>query len=301
MKHSLQLEAQALAMVRSGRKTIDVRLYDETLQQLRTGDTIEYSCLGGQEDPVAVRVRALHFFDSFAELYASLPLLKCGYTKESLADASPADMERAYSREAQQQYGVVGIEVRVRQQDDPMVSASRFMSLVLRHNPKAAGLTLDAHGWADVGALLKGMRRSHPITMEQLEEIVRTDDKQRYALSPDKTRIRARQGHSIPVDVELEACQPPEVLYHGTGETFRSSILMSGLVPKSRLYVHLSPDLETAKAVGIRRGTPVIFIVRSGQMARDGFPFYLSENGVWLTKHVPPVYLEQLTAIPSEA
>ena len=301
MQHSLQLEPQAFAMLRSGRKTIDLRLYDETLQQLQTGDTIEYSCRGEKEDPVAVRVMALHFFNSFADLYASLPLLKCGYTKENLADASPADMEREYSREAQQQYGVVGIEVKVRQQDDPMVSASRFMSLVLRHNPKAAGLTLDAHGWADVGALLRGMSRTHPITMEQLEEIVRTDDKQRYALSPDKTRIRARQGHSVPVDVELEACQPPEVLYHGTGEKFRSSILMSGLVPKTRLYVHLSADVETAKAVGIRRGTPVVFVVKSGQMARDGFQFFLSENGVWLTKHVPPIYLEQLTAMEPEA
>ena len=301
MQHSLQLEPQAFAMLRSGRKTIDLRLYDETLQQLQTGDTIEYSCRGEKEDPIAVRVMALHFFDSFADLYASLPLLKCGYTKENLADASPTDMEREYSREAQQQYGVVGIEVKVRQQDDPMVSASRFMSLVLRHNPKAAGLTLDAHGWADVSALLQGMSRTHPISMEQLEEIVRTDDKQRYALSPDKTRIRARQGHSIPVDVELEACQPPEVLYHGTGEKFRSSILMSGLVPKTRLYVHLSADVETAKAVGIRRGTPVVFVVKSGQMARDGFQFFLSENGVWLTKHVPPIYLEQLTAMEPEA
>ena len=128
--------------------------------------------------------------------------------------------------------------------------------------------------------------------MEQLEEIVRTDDKQRYSFNDDKTKIRANQGHSIPVDVEFVACEPPELLYHGTGEKYYDSIMESGLLPKSRLYVHLSKDIETAKTVGVRHGTPVVFTVMSGQMFKDGYLFYCSRNGVWLTKHVPPKYLE---------
>ena len=123
--------------------------------------------------------------------------------------------------------------------------------------------------------------------MEQLEEIVRTDDKQRYSFNGDKAKIRANQGHSIPVDVELEECRPPELLYHGTGEKYFDSIMESGLLPKSRLYVHLSKGIETAKSVGIRHGTPVIFTVMSGQMFKDGYLFYCAKNGVLLTKHVP--------------
>ena len=173
-------------------------------------------------------------------------------------------------------------------------STSKFISLILRHQPDAIGITLDEHGWADVKELIEGINKTKKFTMEDLEEIVRTDEKQRYSFNEDKTLIRANQGHSIPVDVELPEKKPPEILYHGTGEKFVSSIDVQGLVPKSRLYVHLSKDEETAKKVGSRHGRPVIYKVKAAKMAEDGYTFYLSVNGVWLTKTVPPEYLEKL-------
>ena len=129
--------------------------------------------------------------------------------------------------------------------------------------------------------------------MELLEEIVRTDSKQRYSFNADKTKIRANQGHSVRVDVELRECEPPEILYHGTGERVVNSILCEGLKPMNRLYVHLSKDEETAVKVGSRHGKPRVFIVKSGEMFRDGYKFCLSENGVWLTENVPPEYLSE--------
>ncbi len=169
---------------------------------------------------------------------------------------------------------------------------SKYMSLVLRHKPQAIGIQLDEHGWADVEQLIAGISQTHPLDREMLEEIVRTDDKQRYALSEDGMRIRANQGHSIPVDVELEERTPPEILWHGTGEKFVSFIEQQGLLSKSRLYVHLSPDIETARRVGSRHGRPIVFQVLSGEMYRDGYRFYCSRNGVWLTKSVPARYLK---------
>ena len=170
---------------------------------------------------------------------------------------------------------------------------SKFISLILRHRPEVIGIELDEHGWADVGELIAGVAKSRPFDMEMLEEIVRTDSKQRYSFNEDRTLIRANQGHSIPVDVELERKEPPEVLYHGTGEKFVSSIDRQGLIPKSRLYVHLSPDEATARNVGRRHGKPVVYEVMAGQMARDGKAFFLSVNGVWLTKAVPAEYLKK--------
>lgn len=172
-------------------------------------------------------------------------------------------------------------------------STSKYISLILRHKPEAIGITLDEHGWANVDELLAGVSRNHPLDMAGLEEIVRTDEKQRYSFNEDKTLIRANQGHSIPVDVELEAVAPPEILYHGTGEKYVASINAQGLIPKSRLYVHLSVDYETAFKVGARHGKPRIYQVYSGEMAADGCTFYRSVNGVWLTKEVPPKYLTQ--------
>lgn len=174
-------------------------------------------------------------------------------------------------------------------------STSKYISLILRHQPEVIGITLDEHGWADVNQLIEGVNRTHPLTMEILEEIVRTDEKQRYSFNEDHTKIRANQGHSIPVDVQLRECEPPEVLYHGTGEKYLSSIEAQGLIPKSRLYVHLSKDTETARNVGSRHGRPVILLVYAGQMKRDGYTFYLSENGVWLTREVPVRYLEKIS------
>ena len=168
---------------------------------------------------------------------------------------------------------------------------SKFISLILRHKPEAIGISLDEHGWADVEELIKGIARTRDFDMEMLEEIVRTDEKQRYSFNEDKTLIRANQGHSIPVDVELDEEQPPEELWHGTGEKYVSSIDVQGLIPKSRLYVHLSRDRETAFKVGRRHGKPVLYIVKAGEMYRDGYKFFLSKNGVWLTKEVPIEYL----------
>ena len=168
---------------------------------------------------------------------------------------------------------------------------SKYMSLILRHKPEVIGITLDEHGWANVDELIEGISRTHECSMDILEEIVRTDEKQRYSFNEDKTLIRANQGHSIPVDVELEETLPPEELWHGTATKYEASIDEQGLIPKSRLYVHLSRDRETAVKVGQRHGKPVLYIVKAGEMSRDGYKFYLSKNGVWLTKAVPVRYL----------
>lgn len=173
-------------------------------------------------------------------------------------------------------------------------NTSIYLSLVLRHKPEAAGITLDKHGWAKVDELIKGVRRKYPLDMEILEEIVATDEKQRYSFNEDHTLIRANQGHSIPVDVELEQVEPPEYLYHGTGEKYRLSIDNIGLISKSRLYVHLSEDMMTAIEVGSRHGDPVVYRVNSGEMYRRGFIFYKSKNGVWLTERVPVWCIERV-------
>ena len=174
---------------------------------------------------------------------------------------------------------------------------SKFISLVLRHQPDAAYVTLDEHGWANVEQLLNGINKTgRQIDMTVLENIVAADEKQRYSFSPDKTLIRANQGHSIPVDVELKESEPPEFLYHGTASRFIGSIMTEGLKPMSRLYVHLSRDVETAKKVGSRHGVPVILKIHSGQMHQDGLKFYLSANGVLLTKQVDTKYISQVEA-----
>lgn len=167
--------------------------------------------------------------------------------------------------------------------------------MILRHKPEVIGITLDRHGWADVAALIEGVNKTHPLDMETLEQIVAEDEKQRYSFNEDKTRIRANQGHSVPVDVELEEKEPPEILYHGTGEKYVDSIRQQGLIPKSRLYVHLSSDIPTAVSVGKRHGTPIVYQVKSRDMYKDGYRFFLSVNGVWLTKEVPVCYLETST------
>ena len=171
---------------------------------------------------------------------------------------------------------------------------SKFISLILRHKPETIGISLDEHGWANVAELIEGISKTQYIDMAMLEEIVDTDNKQRYSFNEDKTLIRANQGHSIPVDVELPKKQPPVILYHGTGEKYVSSIDEQGLIPKSRLYVHLSKDEETAKMVGSRHGKPVIYEIHAGQMYAEGYTFYLSVNGVWLTKLVPVKYMNKL-------
>lgn len=172
---------------------------------------------------------------------------------------------------------------------------SKFISMILRHKPQVIGITLDEHGWADVNELIKGINETGEeieFSKDTLETIVKTDKKQRYSFSQDRTLIRANQGHSIPVDVELEKKEPPKVLYHGTGVKSVKAIQEQGLLPMERLYVHLSTDVETATNVGKRHGTPVIFQVNAEQMQKDGYDFFQSVNGVWLTKEVPTKYLE---------
>ena len=177
---------------------------------------------------------------------------------------------------------------------------SRFISLILRHRPDTIGISLDEHGWASVEELLAGISKTQYIDMEMLEKIVETDSKQRYSFNEDKTLIRANQGHSIDVDVELPKKQPPVILYHGTGEKYVDSIDEQGLIPKSRLYVHLSGDEATATIVGSRHGRPVVYEVLASQMYHDGYKFFQSVNGVWLTKSVPVQYLKKLKLTEGE-
>ena len=172
---------------------------------------------------------------------------------------------------------------------------SKYISLILRHKPEVIGISLDEHGWADVKELISGISKTQTMTMELLEQIVAEDEKQRYSFNEDHTRIRANQGHSIPVDVELKEYEPPKYLYHGTGEKYRKSIDENGLQPKSRLYVHLSADIDTAIQVGSRHGKPVVYKVSSGRMQKDGYQFFKSVNGVWLTKEVPVTYFKRET------
>ena len=173
-------------------------------------------------------------------------------------------------------------------------NTSKFLSLILRHQPQLVGLHLDEHGWANVDELIRCVNKKRPLDFATLEQIVATDDKQRYSFSADKKLIRANQGHSIPVDAELAELAPPEILFHGTAEKFSASIKSQGLLKMSRLYVHLSADAETARKVGERHGVPKIFVVESLRMFDDGFKFFRSVNGVWLTEHVPPKFLREM-------
>lgn len=168
-------------------------------------------------------------------------------------------------------------------------SASKFISLVLRHRPEIIGVRLEYHGaWAPVKAVLKGAG----LTMEELELIVETDEKGRYSFNEDKTKIRANQGHSVEVDLGLEPVRPPDKLYHGTVGRFLGSIQKEGLKAGERQFVHLSADVETALGVGRRRGKPVVLQVDAGRMYDDGYQFFLSANGVWMTKEAPAEYIK---------
>lgn len=178
---------------------------------------------------------------------------------------------------------------------EKMVNTSKFISLILRHKPEAIGITLDEHGWANVDDLLTGLNKAgHIVCMKDLEDIVSTDNKQRYSFNEDKTLIRANQGHSINVDVELKEVEPPSILYHGTTKDVLESIYKQGIKPMSRLYVHLSQDIDTATKVAKRRRNPIILEVNTEQMRKDNIKFYLSSNGVWLTKYVDSKYIKEM-------
>jgi len=171
------------------------------------------------------------------------------------------------------------------------VRISKFLARHLRHDPGRIGIELDARGWTGVDELLRAAAaHGFPFTRAELAEVVAANDKQRYALDGD--RIRANQGHSVEVDLELPATEPPEWLYHGTVARFLAAIRDEGLRPMNRHAVHLSPDRETATRVGARRGRAVVLPVRAGAMHRDGHTFRVSENGVWLTDAVPARYLQ---------
>ena len=172
------------------------------------------------------------------------------------------------------------------------VRTSKRLSYVLRHRPDSVGLTLDASGWVGVDDLLAALASTGPaIARDDLERIVRTNDKQRFELDPAGERIRARQGHSLEVDLGLEAVEPPDVLFHGTPVRNLDSILATGLDRRGRHHVHLSADVETALRVGRRRGDAVVLQVDAAGMARSGRAFWRTANGVWLTDSVPPQHL----------
>ncbi len=170
---------------------------------------------------------------------------------------------------------------------------SKFLSLVLRHRPEKIGIQLDQHGWVDVAELIEAVRGSgRDFDWETLSTVVRENDKQRFKFNEDETRIRASQGHSIPIDLNLTPKQPPAVLYHGTVAAALNAIRQTGLSARNRHHVHLSIDVATAIKVGQRRGKPVILTIDSGQMSADGHTFYQSDNDVWLTDEVPTAYID---------
>lgn len=174
-----------------------------------------------------------------------------------------------------------------------LVRISKFFSLVLRHNPAKIGLELDPNGWAVIDDLIQcansnGQRLSRAL----IDAVVAENDKQRFVLSADGTRIRANQGHSIDVDLDLPPAKPPKLLYHGTATRNVESIRREGLLPGRRQHVHLSVDEATAVKVGQRHGRPIVLLVHAEVMHSAGHVFYLSANGVWLTRHVPSEFLE---------
>lgn len=175
------------------------------------------------------------------------------------------------------------------------VRLSKLLSLVLRHEPGRLGLTLDDGGWVSVPALIEALvEHGHDVSRDELTAVVRSNDKQRFALDVERDLIRANQGHSVPVDLGLVSVAPPDRLYHGTPNRNLTSILTAGLRRQGRHAVHLSPDLVTAHRVGARRGAHTVLAVNSAAMHADGFTFSVSANGVWLVDEVPPRYLSEV-------
>lgn len=177
--------------------------------------------------------------------------------------------------------------------DKQVTHISKFLSLVLRHQPETIGIQLDEKGWTDISVLLEKIN-GHGIEIDReiLNHVVETNSKKRFAFNEARDKIRASQGHSIDIDLGYTNQKPPQVLYHGTGEKSVQSILTTGLVKQSRQHVHLSTDIETAIKVGQRHGKPFVFKVLAEQMYEESFQFYISDNGVWLTDNVPSRFLE---------
>lgn len=177
--------------------------------------------------------------------------------------------------------------------DKERKNASKFLSLVLRHKPEEINLTLDIEGWANVDELLEKLNTNkRVVSFEDLKEIVALNDKSRFVFSADFKRIRANQGHSINVDLNLKPVIPPAILYHGTAERNIASIFEKGILKQERNHVHLSADIETANKVGMRYGKPVVLKVQALEMTTKGYHFYISENNVWLTDFVPRDFIQ---------
>jgi len=177
--------------------------------------------------------------------------------------------------------------------DKELTHISKFLSLVLRHQPETIGIQLDQNGWTDVAELIeKASHHGMKFDRETLNHIVETNPKKRFAFNNTLERVRASQGHSVEIELGYTNQKPPEILFHGTGEKSVQSILNAGLEKRSRQHVHLSSNLETAIKVGQRHGKPFVFKVLAEQMHKDNFQFFLSDNGVWLTDHVPAKYLK---------
>ena len=175
---------------------------------------------------------------------------------------------------------------------ETLKTKSKWMSKHLRHSPEKVGLTLEMGGWVRVADLLEAAKNNKmSLSRTQLEEVVKSNDKQRFSFDRTGTKIRANQGHSVEVDLQLQPQTPPDTLLHGTGAKNREAILEQGLHSGRRHHVHLSRDMETAIQVGARHGKPLVFRVDALKMHADGFQFFCSENNVWLVEEVPPRYL----------
>jgi putative RNA 2'-phosphotransferase len=184
--------------------------------------------------------------------------------------------------------------------DKQRTRLSKFLSKHLRHEPAGLGLSLEPGGWVPIEALLDGCRRAGvAIGRAELDEIVASSDKKRFAFDESRTKVRANQGHTTDVDLQLAPAEPPSLLYHGTGERSLPAILIEGLRKMARHHVHLSADIETATRVGARHGRPVVLVVDAAGMARTGRVFYVSANGVWLTDEVPRTFLRPAEGPPT--
>ena len=178
--------------------------------------------------------------------------------------------------------------------DKELKRMGKYVSLLLRHHPEEAGVILDEHGGADVNDLISRVSPRYPLTEELLHQIAYGPDKQRYEFSEDGKKVRAVHGHSVKVDLGYEETRSPRILYHGTAEKYRASIERVGLIKKNRQYVHLSENIEQAREVGKRHGKLVLYEVDAERMYNDGYKFYRSTSGVWLTDNVHTVYLERI-------
>ena len=185
------------------------------------------------------------------------------------------------------------MEKNIKENKKYYIKCSKLISLILRHKPETINVTLNKNGFLDVTSLLDGLKlKNFEISLSDLEYIVENDNKQRFLFSSDHKSIRANQGHSLEVDLELLPKVPPKTLYHGTADRFLDAIMLTGIQKMNRQYVHLSSDINTATLVVSRHGVPIILKIDTLSMLKDGYCFYLSENNVWLTSNISPKYIE---------